>query len=116
MVREGWAMVACPSPMQEERAIMAQVKGKLPYATAMKLRGSGLMTEEQMIKGLHSGDIAPKAVTRDYGVDQPYYLEIQGYVDKCNEETQLFKFSVTSRSKVAVDVGDEGNVGTDPAD
>ena len=88
---------------------VAQVKGKLPYATAMKLRASGLMTEEQMIKGLHSGDIAPKAVTRDYGVDQPYYLEIQGYVDKCNDQTELYKFSVTSRSKVAAVEGDSGD-------
>ena len=112
--QEGWAVVACPSPMQEERAAMAEKEkkqsrqtGVTPYSTAKRLVDNKLMSPDALERGITEGSIAAKPLTRDYGEDQEFYEALQKYADDINTRTAVVNFSITSRKK-AVDEGETG--------
>ena len=69
------------------------------WASGMEQVKLGIMTMDQLNKGVELGVYSPNPAERDYGVDTPVYNELRQHVDAANAKAKVTTFRIVGSSK-----------------
>lgn len=72
---------------------------KKSWASGMEQVKLGLMTMDQLKKGVEIGVYSPDPATRDYGVDTPVYEALRQHLDAANAKAQVTTFRIVGSPK-----------------
>jgi len=72
---------------------------KKSWASGIEQVKLGLMTMDQLNKGVEMGVYSPNPAERDYGVDTPVYNALRKQLEAANEAAKVTVFRIVGSSK-----------------